>query len=122
MPLNNPSAGPTFGAEYTISPVPWVTSSVCTGVREFRFPWLTKWVMVTNESSPALRVGFTLLGLTTGSMYIELEQDEVFSAELRLKTLFLSGSGNSFQLIAGLTEIDPKHMCDISSQNGFQNV
>lgn len=122
MPLNNPSSGPAYGAEFTISAIPWVTSSTCTGVRRFTFRWLTKWFMVTNESAGVLRVGFTPLGLTTGSNYVELEQDEVFSADLRVKELYISGSGNSFQLVAGLTEIDQRHMCDLTSANGFENI
>ena len=129
MPLNNPGSGATWASEYLVSGLPFCTSSTCTGVRQIIFgdplmtgSFVTQWFVVTNESAAALRVGFTLRGLLTTSNYIELEQDEVFSAELRVKEIFLSGSGNNFQLIAGLTEISERQMVNMTSANGFENV
>ena len=83
---------------------------------------MTQWFVVTNESAAALRVGFTQRGLLTTSNYIELETDESISAELRVKELWLSGSGNSFQLLAGLTGIYAHDMGDVSASLGNPGV
>ncbi len=130
MALKNAHPGWDWSAEYTVSGVPFCTSSICTGVRRIVFgdetimtgSFITQWFVVTNESAAALRVGFTQRGLTTTSNYIEIEQDESVSAELRVKELWLSGSGNTFQLLAGLTGIHAHTVQDISASNFFPGV
>ena len=129
MPLNNPGSGATWASEYLVSGLPFCTSSTCTGVRQIIFgdplmtgSFVTQWFVVTNESAAALRVGFTQRGLLTTSNYIELETDESISAELRVKELWLSGSGNTFQLLAGLTGIYAHDAPDLSSSLGNPGV
>lgn len=136
MPLKYPNSGPNWTSEYMMSPTPWVTSSVCNGVRRIEFSdplvphvsstlfnYVTKWIVVSNESTNVLRVGFTEYGLMTGSKYIELELDEALSVDLRCSELWISGSGNSFQIIAGLTGITAyDEEFPLTSSKGYPGV
>lgn len=122
MSLNNPIPGPQYGAEFNVSAVPFVTSSVASGVKRIRFSYLTKFVKVKNDTNAELHVGFTENGLTKTNNYYSLDQNESFEAEIRVTELWLSGSGNSYQMVAGLTGISDRHIAQLTGSNGFPGV
>ena len=106
MSLNNPSPGYNWAAEFAVSAIPWVTSSVLIGseCRKIAFYGITKEVVVKNLSGSALQVGFTFNG-AQGSNNISLQAGESFAATVRVKELYVFGTGNSFCVFAGLTGI-----------------
>lgn len=112
MSLNNPTPG--FGSvnEYLISGIPWVSSSTINGIAAQSFQWVASFFTVKNVSgSNSIKVGFTLNGVN-GSNYFSLNANESYTATIRCKQLFISGSGNTVTIIAGLTTI-PSHVAPI---------
>lgn len=105
MALHVSYSGFNNTAEYQASGIPWVTSSVVNGLEHFAFKTVSRSVTVKNVSGSTLSVAFTENGLNTGH-YFQLISGESLSEDLRVTDLWLSGSGNSVTVIAGLTGID----------------
>ena len=115
--LQPPKSGYNFATEYTVSSIPWVTSSVINGVQKYSFPCVTKTLIVKNVfGSSNLRVAFTNNGLATN--YFELIPGESFDGEFRVTQVFLSGSNTSTTVIAGLTTILSSDVPEYSSSVG----
>jgi hypothetical protein len=100
----SPGAGAL--SEYMISGIPWVTSSqVPASIVEINFNNVTSFFAVKNTSANSINVSFTRNGFSTGNFFT-IASTEVFTADLRVKTLFLSSSAtSSYQLVAGVTTI-----------------
>lgn len=123
MPLGNPQPGWNWAAEGMAPANPWVTSSVATGVVHIEFNYMTRFFQVENDSAAALHVGFTEHGLMTGSNFYSLDQNERLGPiEIKVKELWLSGSGNTYQLIAGLTNTTSSNIPEIKLSDGWQAV
>lgn len=111
MSLVTRGAGSEYTPAYIISGVPFVTSSTV-GIGKgwsVSFPTVTRTLTLKNDSGGNLAVAFSANGLkAANSNYFTLFASESFSGELRIKELFLSGSGpgtSAFSIIAGLTTI-----------------
>lgn len=109
MPLNNPTPGLGATSEYMASALPWMTSSVLlTGeTKEYNFDFVSKWVMVKNQSAgTTINVGVTRNGVQ-GSNYFTLIGGESVNLDWRLVKLYVSASvgAPSVAVIAGLTTI-----------------
>jgi len=108
MPLGNPIPGQNLAAEFQISSIPWVTSSVLGAqeIRQLKFNNIAKSICVKNSTASGnnMRVAFTLNGLK-GSNYFELIPGESFTADARIIDLFLSGSNVTFTTYADLTNL-----------------
>jgi len=115
---------------YQCSGRPFCSGGVdCTSATVVRFPSLTRWVMINNQSATAthdLKVGFSeagvraddlwtgALGNTAGTNYFVLENKNSATTkdrgswlprmELKVSEIWLSGSAN-VDIIAGLTNI-----------------
>lgn len=113
MTLNNPRSGPGLVAEYQISALPYVTSSVAQSgsVTQINFPYVTSFLTVKNTSTAGeLAIGFTYSG-TLGTNKVTLGPNSSFGADFRVKQLFLtstSGSSTSYELVAGLTLVQSR--------------
>jgi hypothetical protein len=111
MGLGNRGAGSEHAPAYTVSGIPFVTSStIALGQTKYiNFPCITRDITVKLETTGTLAVAFTENGLkSTNSNFFRLLQGESYSAQLRIKDLFLSGSTGgtlNFSVIAGLTTI-----------------
>lgn len=128
-----PQQGPSV-SEYLVSAIPWVTSSVASGIvridfKDDRLPvgvgeknYISKWVMVNNTSSGSLKIAFTQNGFSTFNSFT-LGTGLTFSADLRLSNIFISGSAEQpFELVAGLTGILSNHVSKITGSNGYPGV
>ena len=62
-------------------------------------------------------VSFTFNGFAT-SNYIRLVATEGIAAEVRIKSLFISGSSGEYSLFAGLTTIDENKMPILTGSGG----
>ena len=108
-------AGISNVGSYTISGVPWVSSSLTapptsSGPSEVSFPYVTKFIVVKNVSGTGgsqMRVGFSENG-TKGTNYFLLSPGESFAADIRVTDLYLmsnNGTAATGSIIAGLTGI-----------------
>lgn len=124
MPLDNPPPGGNFAAEFSVSPIPWVTSSVASGIVRYDFGNVTKSLLVKNVAgSGEVRVGFTAQGLSAPkNNYFSLAVGESMGGDYRIKSLFISGSGNSVMVLVGLTGILDRFFPLLTGSNGFQGV
>lgn len=121
--FSNYTPGPNMASEFQVSSNPWVTSSVISGIVEYSFPLVTKFIVVKNLSGSAtVKVGFTDRGVRTTSNYFTLSGGEAFSGDFRVKTLFISGTNSSIELLAGLTGIPNSNMPPITASNGWSGV
>lgn len=134
MSLNNPPSGPNW-AEFAISALPWVTSSVANGIvrHDFGdrtlsgsiadFNFISKWVIVHNaDATKSLTIGFTRRGLETTNNNFSIAAGQSFSADLRISSIWLSGSGTSYEVIAGLTGIPSTMLPVLSASRGNPGV
>ncbi len=105
MPLNYPKGGHNFVGEFTISGLPWSTSSTTSGIREHTFPRLASHVFVKNRSSTQLNVAFTFNAFATNN-FIPLAQNETFDQDVRCASVWVSGSANgAYAIYAEITTI-----------------
>ena len=125
--------------EYQCSGIPFVTASVLANgeTRHIGFPRVTKFILVRNANTgtsldSALAVGFTENGVKANpasqTNYITLFGGESLTADLRVKSLFLSNSigGDQnfieFEILAGLTDIGNDKLFKITGSNGYKGV
>ena len=136
--------GPNFVPAYQVSGTPFVTGSTATEVPqassgtpvslEVKFPFVTRWVVVQNIGSNAVKMGFTKNGVNTApeSAFFTIPA-QVASAdnaapartprlELRCKSLHFAGVGGTtgIQIIAGLTGVEEFPV--LTGSNGFKGV
>ncbi len=105
---------------YQISAKPWATGSlaVSTSATELTFPFVTRWVQITNTGGNDVRVGFSENGVNanpaSNANYFLLETAAAGASpassvrlELRCKSLFVRGDSDSsvVSVVAGLTDI-----------------
>jgi hypothetical protein len=111
MPLGNNAPGFSWVAEYAVSGIPWVTSSVLNGeeMRHIHFYAVTKELVVKNVSGSNMQIGFTARG-TQGSNNFVLASGESFDAEVRVVDLWISGTNNAFTVFGALTTIPDRNM------------
>lgn len=120
--LDNPRPGYNLAAEYQVPGIPWLTSSIAMGVVRWDFPQVTKNIFVRNfAGTGSVKIGFTLNGLN-GSNNRSLAPGEIFDNELRCTQLFISGSGNTVEIVASLTGILTRDAQALSASNGNQGV
>jgi hypothetical protein len=106
--------GFNYAPGYAIPGIPWVTSSLASGIVRHDFPYVTEFFVVKNNSSGSMSVAFTQNGFAS-SNFISLLATESISAEVRIKTLYISGSaGQEYSLLAGLTTIQSRQMPTLS--------
>lgn len=128
MALNQPVQGEYYTSAYQISPVPYVTSSTLAlgQLKEIRFSHITRTIHVKNTSAgTAMAVGFTENGLRTATAnYFILSGSESYTGEMRMSSLWLSGSVGSptFTVLAGLTLIPTGSMLHLTASNGYSGV
>lgn len=103
--------------EYLVSGAPWVTSSLdVTGVRRLEFPNVTRFFKVSNTGASAVSVGFTSAGVDeTHGFTVQTGTVEHF--ELRIREIFLSGSGGTVDVLGGLTAIPIKNYQPLTGAN-----
>lgn len=124
MPLDNPKPSVDAVSEYLVSGNPWVTSSIATGIVGHSFSLVTKFIVVKNTAptgSNSIRVGFTENGVK-GTNYIPLAPNESLAVDLKLKHVFLSGSGQTYSVLAGLTGIRHTGLVFLTGSSGYEGV
>ncbi len=122
MSLDNPKPSVDAVSEYLVSGHPWVTSSLASGVVGHDFALVTQFVNVKHTSgSGNIRVGFTENGIR-GANYYLLKPNESLQVDVKCKSLYISGSGESYSIIAGLTGISRREMVFLTGSIGYTGV
>ena len=109
MPFEYNWSGLNNVAEYMASGLPFATASTATATPYgINFPWVTKFFTVNNTGGTAITFSFTVEGnLPSGSNYFTVAAGESYTADIRIKTLYVAGS-DTYEVLAGLTQIDKK--------------
>lgn len=123
------SSGLSNVGSYQASAEPWLSSSLVAPVLggtplQVDFPRVTKFVVIRNDGSNTVRVGFSSHGVS-GTVthgddvlphphFITLDEDKSFSADFRVSRLYLlsntaAGTGD-VTIVAGLTRIQAGHL------------
>ena len=120
MPLGNAKPSEKNGPSYEVSGKPWATGSLDAGATavQVTFPTVTRWIQITNNSTNAVRVGFSKNGVdanpASNSNYFVVEGKSTTTVhttprlELRCKSIFLkrhASSDATVSIVAGLTDI-----------------
>ena len=142
--------GPNWVAAYQTSGTPYVTSSgdmdVSTSVEVVRFPYVTRWIQITNTSENGdLRIGFSENGVNglgqsvSGSAFETTRHSNNYfilsgsrsgaqsttRLELRCKEIYFRRNGSvnaGFSLIAGLTGISHNQFPVLTGSGGFRGI
>ena len=136
-----------FVPAYQPSGVPWVKSytsvaqATSGNATEIEFPAVTRWIAISiqdNVANSALRIGFTQLGVESGSSqnnYFLLHSDggasgtgqsaQTIRFEVRTQRLFIGGHAGAIDnvsIMAGLTTVAIKDSKLVTGSNGFTGV
>lgn len=116
MPLSVPYyPGMNRSEEFTTSGMPWVlttTASINTPTQVV-LPFVTKRLVVKNNSTGSLFFGFSVNGTTNGPERFVLLANEIIDLDVRVKEIFVMSSGssvNEFSIYGGLTMIPATNM------------
>ena len=138
MGIGNQGSGPNFVPSYQMSGVPFVRSSNGNDLSniplKISFPFVTRFIHVSNTSEYPLRVGFSEHGVagTVTKNYLVLSGSTANSMgqtterlEIRCKEVWLRRDGATnagFSLIAGLTQIEWDQFPVLTGSNGFKGI
>lgn len=126
MGLANPRPGFNSATEYTISGLPWVTSSIAStsNTQRWDFHHVTREVKVNNSSaSGSLAVGFSASGLLDGHRFIiPPSGSEVFN--VRTTNLFVRAVDGTpqYSIFASLTLVSFEDMPPLSGSGNWVGV
>lgn len=104
-----PVSGLGSVGSYQISGIPFATGSLTVTTASttvVNFPAVTRFIVVRNNNSGNLRVGFSENGINNSNYFI-LGHNEAFAAELRVSKLFLKAdsANTTATVVSGLTGI-----------------
>lgn len=112
-------AGVQFVPSYHPPGVPWISGSVAiTGIVKIEFPTVSKFFTINaTRSTTAIGLAFTPEGAaSTARKYIITGSVNTF--DLRVKDIFLSGSGGVVDILGGLTaDINRREYLTLTSSN-----
>ena len=117
--------------EYDCSGTPWCETFTLSGtVTEITFPTVTRWIQIINTNTTAgnsAKVGFSENGVNgnpVDNYFIIPGGTESGRLELRCLKLFLKAGAGSpvVSVIAGVTQIPPKFMFDLTGSNDISGV
>lgn len=106
---------PGFGlvGEYQVSGLPWLTQS--SGVKNLYFPYVTQWVVLKSTTNSTV-FAMTSNGMTGSNKVTVAAGSMVGPLYLRIKELYVSGGTSAtWEVIAGLTMIQPHKMPTLSA-------
>jgi hypothetical protein len=113
-----------------VSSWPWVTSSlVATSAVEFRFDYVTRWVMVSNDDASNgnkdIYFGFTQNGVNGGNHFHVHPGEHVGPIEVKCTSIWAKSDqsgGSPISIMVGLTNVTSSDFPSITGSNGFANV
>ncbi len=94
-------------AEYQQSGIPFVTGSTGNGgVGWIDFPFVTRFIIVSNESDTDMKIGFTETGIGANQYHTVQASQMTDRIEVKCTRLYVNaGSEKKYSIIAGLTNV-----------------
>ncbi len=99
---------------YQASGRPWASGSIdaASGYVRLEFPYVTRWVYVTNHGTGSVKVGFSERG-TAGANYFRVHgvtaagnsAPQSVRLELKVSEIWLHGNSDEVDVVAGLTTV-----------------
>ena len=127
MSSNIYTAGLNHVGSYQVSGMPFASGTIdCTTATKVEFPYVTRWVCVTNNGSNPCNVGFSEIGVknagsANGTNFFVLGKASATNVpsvterlELKLSEIWISGS-NSISVVAGLTNLPVERVNNIGT-------
>lgn len=126
----NPVAGEYYTSAYTMSALPFVTSSVINlgEVHCYEFPFVTRFIDVCNLGAgptDSIAIGFTENGVVKTGNYVTLKTGASVNEEVRTSVLYVScsnGTSVNYQVFCGLTTIPSRNFLMLTGSNGHPGV
>ena len=106
------TAGLSNVGSYQVSGIPYLSGAIdaTTGdLAKLDFPYVTRWIQITNSGSLALNYSFSQMGpaTTPGNMGIVLANSTTPRMEVKVTQLFLTGGvAEGVYVAAGLTNLN----------------
>lgn len=111
--MQYPRSAPNYAAEYQVSGLPFVTSSIAgsSNTTLIELPYVSRFVNVKNTGTNYLVVGFTNNGVKNGGQHFTIPPSGSFRDELRVKDLFFMAANatTTFEVVAGLTMVERRY-------------
>jgi len=105
--------GLNYVPAYQASGRPWASGSInASGPTQLEFPFVTRWVQVSNHGTGSVKVGFSENGVV-GANYFRVpgvvaagtSAPQSVRLELKVSELWLHGNSDGVDVVAGLTTI-----------------
>tara|TARA_R110002020_G_scaffold12402_2_gene45450 strand:+ start:114 stop:533 length:420 start_codon:yes stop_codon:yes gene_type:complete len=106
--------GISYVPAYQSSGRPWASGSIdaASGYVQLEFPYVTRWVQVSNHGTGSVKVGFSENGVR-GANYFRVagvvaagtSAPQSVRLELKVSELWLHGNTDSVDVVAGITTI-----------------
>jgi hypothetical protein len=93
---------------YQVSGQPFAKGGInaASSTQTVNFPYVTRWVVVNNNSGTVLKVGFSSRGIAATEYFDVLPNSSSPRLEVKVSQIFLNGgSGATVSVVAGLTSI-----------------
>jgi len=93
---------------YQVSGQPFAKGGINAGsaTQTVQFPYVTRWIVVNNNSGTVLKVGFSSNGVAGTEYFDVLPNSSSPRLEVKVSQIFLNGgSGATVSVVAGLTSI-----------------
>ena len=116
--MNHSGVGFDFVNAYLVPSLPWVTASNLSGYVRHDFAMVTKNIEVHNVGTSAFKIAFTQNGFVSNNC-LTVPVSGSFNKDIRIKSLFLSGSSAQYELFAGLTTIQERTMPLLTGSSGL---
>ena len=126
------NAKPHWGhaSEFQVSSWPWVTSSLAgTSPVEFKFGYVTRWVMVGNDDASSgnkdIYFGFTNNGVAGGNHFHVQPGSIIGPLEVKCTSIWVKSDqsgGAPLSIMAGLTNVTSSDFPSVTGSNGFSGV
>lgn len=113
---------------YQVSAVPYLSSSIIATAsagtpKQIDFPTVTSFLMVRNDGTAKLRVGFSANGVKTLKNYFTLPASGSISGDWKVRSVFLlsdaAATNTTASVVAGLTCINVREI--VNRNNDRQN-
>jgi len=120
MPLD--TAKPNHGhvAEYQQSSIPWLQELVAANNTQVNFPYVTRYIVVSNPSDTAVKIAFSSTG-NGNSQYIKIPPATISPRlELKVKSIWVTHAADKeVNILAGLTNVKAADFPDITGLAGI---
>tara|TARA_B100001094_G_C18179304_1_gene799843 strand:- start:893 stop:1264 length:372 start_codon:yes stop_codon:yes gene_type:complete len=120
MPLDTAKPNHSHVAEYQQSSIPWLQELVAANNTQVNFPYVTRYIVISNPSDTAVQVAFSSTG-NANSQYIKIPPATVSPRlELKVKSIWVThAGGKEVNILAGLTNVKAADFPDITGLDGI---